>query len=248
MAARPLLLLSVLLGGLLGLKALALVDGVSAFLTEPAFASSPPPAEEHGDEHGDAEGDSHAEEESHAAPAEDTPREPVPPPPGLERRDAPIQMPTASQLSLETDLARRRRDLEQRAEALDTREQLLAVAEARYDARLVELEAVRAEIQGLLGQLETRRQESIDSQVNTFSQLEAPAAAAILVAMDAADPETLIEITQSLQSGNPRKFAAIMAEMPPAFAASLTSRLRASAQADPTRAIAEARDAVAAEG
>ncbi|XBQ15103.1 MAG: hypothetical protein ABL308_09025 [Oceanicaulis sp.] len=240
MSPRPLLLLAVLLGGLLALKALSLADGASAFFAERAFAAAPEAADDEAADPDD--GAATAEDES------DAPAGPAATPPALDRRAAPMQMPTASQLGLETDLARRRQELDRREDALDTREQLLAVAEARYDERLAELETVRSEIQDLLGQLDDQRQRRIDSIVSTYAQLEPDAAAPILQAMDDTDPETLLMVARQLQETNPRRFAAVMAEMEPGFAAGLTSRLRATADPQPSRAEAEARNAVAGEG
>ncbi|MGJ3230309.1 MAG: MotE family protein [Oceanicaulis sp.] len=231
MSPRPLLLLAVLLAGLLALKTLSLADGASTLFAERALAAPAEPEPE------TAEAPIEQDEEQ----VEQTP--PPPPPPARRER-----IPTASELSLETDLARRRQELAARAEALDTREQLLQVAEARYNERLSELHRLRDEIQGLLDELDAQRESEITAIVNTYGQLEPDAAAGILQAMDGADPETLLLVAGQLQDTNPRRFAAVLAEMQPGFAASLTSRLRARATPETGLAETEARHAAAGEG
>ena len=109
------------------------------------------------------------------------------------------------------------------------------------DDRVSELEALRDEVRGLLGMLDERRQEQIDAIVAVYSQLEPPAAADILTSMRETDQTTLLLVAEQLQNTNARKFAAIMAEMQPSFAAELTYMLRMRAEPPETTAEAEAR-------
>jgi flagellar motility protein MotE (MotC chaperone) len=163
-------------------------------------------------------------------------------PPADPREAARRELPTASRLGIERGLAERRRELDLREEALDTREQLIVVAERRVDDRITQLRTLRDEIQVLLGELDENRESQISSIVATYSQLEPDAAAGILVQMDATDPETLLLVAERLNSDTyRRRFAAIMAELPPQVAASLTTRLRARAEAAEARVQAEAR-------
>lgn len=234
-AVRPLFLLAVLLGGLFALKALSVADGALALLGEAAYAAAAPdePADEPDDDYADEAAD--AEEDA----------SPPPPPPNLQ---APMRAaPTAAQLGLERRLAERRRELDARDDELDTREQLLVVAERRVDERIAELHGLRDEVRELLGQLDDHRQQQIDSIVAVYAQLEPPAAADILQSMRQTDLQTLLMVAEQLQQDNPRRFAGVMAEMQPAFAAELTSLLRARAEPPETAAEAEARLA-AAEG
>jgi flagellar motility protein MotE (MotC chaperone) len=229
MGARPLLLLAVLLGGLLALKGLSLLDDVSALLTERAYAAAAAP-----------------EEEPPADEAEDEEADDLPPPPPL-REAARRELPSASRLGLERNLAERRRELDQREEGLDTREQLLVVAEQRVDDRIAQLETLRDEVQGLLGQLDDRREEQISEIVNTYLALEPDAAAGIFTAMRESDRETLFMVAERYQRQNPRRFSQVMAEMQPIYAAELTTNLRARAEALEATAEAEVRR-VAGEG
>jgi flagellar motility protein MotE (MotC chaperone) len=240
-------LLAVLLAGLLAMKTLSIADGAAGLFAERAMAASPEPEPEPISEPvselgtsggGEAEPDPQdAQAGSDATAAPDRPT--------MAPRS---RIPTQSELLLETDLAQRRRELVRRAEALDTREELLAVAQGRYDQRLVELHSLRDEIQGLLGELDARRETEVDAIVNTYGQLEPDAAAGILQAMQDTDPDTLLTVASALQSASARRFAAVMAEMDPAFAASLTSRLRARAAPEPSPVELEARNAAAGEG
>ena len=231
-AVRPLMLLTVVLAGLLGLKALSLADEAATLISERADAAGAPPADDgHGG--GDDYGDEPAE------PVDEGPApEPAPPLPAVPTMRA---APTTAQLGLERRLAERRRALDQREAELDTREQLLTVAELRVDDRVTELEALRDEVRGLLGMLDDRRQAQIDSIVAVYSQLEPPAAASILTSMRETDEMTLLLVAEQLQTSNARKFAAIMAEMAPDFAAELTFMLRMRAEPPETTAEAEAR-------
>lgn len=230
MGARPLLLLSVLLGGLFALKGLNLAGDATDFLSERAYAAETaepePPAEEPAadDEAGEGAPDA------------------APPPLPDAREAARRELPTASRLGLERNLAVRRRELDQREDALDTREQLLIVAERRVDDRIAQLETLRDEVQALLGQLESQEQDQIDAIVQTYAQLEPDAAAQIMVQMNQSDPDTLLMVAEQLNSDDfRRRFAAIMAELPPQIAASLTSQLRARAETAEARLQAEAR-------
>lgn len=224
---RPLMLLTVVLTGLLGLKALSLADEAATLISERAEAAGAPPAD-------DGYGDEEPAEEVDEGPAP-----PTAPPPSA--NPALRAAPTTAQLGLERRLAERRRSLDQREAELDTREQLLTVAEQRVDDRVTELEALRDEVRGLLGMLDERRQEQIDAIVAVYSQLEPPAAASILTSMRETDETTLLLVAEQLQNTNARKFAAIMAEMQPDFAARLTYMLRMRAEPPETTAEAEAR-------
>lgn len=232
-AVRPLMLLTVVLAGLLGLKGLSLADEAATLISERAEAAGAPPADDGhggGDDYGD---------EPPAEPVDEGPApEAAPPPPATPTLRA---APTTAQLGLERRLAERRRALDQREAELDTREQLLTVAELRVDDRVTELEALRDEVRGLLGMLDERRQAQIDSIVAVYSQLEPPAAASILTSMRETDETTLLLVAEQLQNSNARKFAAIMAEMAPDFAAELTFMLRMRAEPPETTAEAEAR-------
>lgn len=230
-AVRPLAILTLLLGALFALKALAFADGASLFFESRAeareSAASRQPAPQDADE-----------PEAVTEPVPEAPRAAPTDPAASFNEPA-----TASHGQLLTALAERRRQLDAREAELDTREGLLQVAESRVNSRIVRLEALQTEIQALLGQLDESRQGEIDALVSTYESLEPESAAIILREMDGTDPETVLLVTRDLQARSARKFAAIvgeMADIDPAFAASLTSRLRARAMPPETVAQLEA--------
>lgn len=227
MGARPLLLLSVLLGGLLALKSLSLADGAAAVFAERAYAAEEPPASE----------DERAPDAEAAEEAADDPPPPL-------RDAARRELPSASRLGLERNLAERRRELDQREDALDTREQLLVVAEQRMNERVDQLEALRDEVQALLGQLDDRREAQISEIVAAYLIMEPGDVAEVFTALRESDPQTLLLVAQRMQSQNPRRFAGVMAELAPMVAAELTTNLRARAEALEATAEAEARRVV----
>jgi len=225
-SVRPLYLLAVVLGGLLALKSLSLIDGAATLVSEQAWAAgAPPPSDDHGDE---------AEEPVDEGPA-------PPPPPPADAAPVLRAAPTAAQLGLERRLAERRRLLDQREAELGTREQLLTIAEQRIDDRAAELEVLRDEVRGLLGQLDEHRQAQVDAIVAVYAQLEPDAAASILTAMAATDETTLLLVAEKLQAENPRRFAGVMAAMEAPFAAQLTYMLRMRAEPPMSATEAEAR-------
>ncbi len=228
MGARPLLLLAVLLGGLLGLKSLSLADDAFAFFEARAYASATAAAAP----------DEEPVEDEDPEEADD-----LPPPPPL-RDAARRELPSASRLGLERNLAERRRELDQREAALDTREQLIIVAEQRVDERIAALETLRDEVQGLLGQLDDRREAQISEIVAAYLIMEPGDVSEVFSALRQSDPETLLLVAERMQSQNPRRFAGVMAELEPIIAAELTTNLRARAEALEATAEAEARRVV----
>lgn len=237
---RPLAILTLLLGALFTLKALAFADGASMFFEsraearESAAANPPAPAEEDARE-------PYVLTEPVPDPAPERTSPPArtgPGDPGLVMTD-----PTVSQGQLLTALAERRRALDAREAELDTREGLIQVAERRVESRIARLNALQGEIQTLLGELDESRQDEINALVDTYASLEPDSAAVILRQMDETDPETVLLVSRELQAESPRRFAAVvgeMADLDPVFAASLTSRLRARAAPPETLAQLEA--------
>ncbi|MCH8489704.1 MAG: hypothetical protein LAT81_07200 [Oceanicaulis sp.] len=222
-AARPLLLLSVVLAGLLAIKGLSLADGALTWLGESsAYAVDEP-----------------APAERERAPADDagTP----PPAPPLPEESAPVALPSQAELDLQSRVAQRMRALDRRAAELDTREQLIAVAEVRLDDREQRLIALRDEILALVGELDTARDTQLDAIVQVYATMEPEAAAPVLETLMVTDRDTLIQIAASLQAQNPRRYSQIMEAANARFVAELTTLLAARAQPPLTRAEMEAR-------
>ncbi|WBQ09654.1 hypothetical protein L2D01_12255 [Hyphomonadaceae bacterium ML37] len=223
-AARPLLLLSVVLAGLLALKGLSLADGAITWLGEAsAYAVEDP------------------------APADDEPAPPdesaeAPPPlPPLPDESAPMALPSQAELDLQSRVAQRMRALDRRAAELDTREQLITVAERRLDEREVQLLALRDDIQTLVDTLNAARDNQLGAIVQVYATMEPEAAAPVLETLMVTDRDTLIQIAAALQEMNARRYSQIMEAANPRFVADLTTLLAARAQPPLTRAEMEAR-------
>ncbi|WP_429912389.1 MotE family protein [Glycocaulis sp.] len=145
---------------------------------------------------------------------------------------------TRSQFQLCELVENRRVELDMREEELDTREALLEVAEQRIEARIARMEALETSLETLLGTLETERERRVGEIVSVYAQLEPENAAAIMSRMD---EDTLVLLAESLQRDQARRYAAILAEMDPGFAAELTLRLRSRANPPETQTEVEAR-------
>lgn len=220
---RPLLLISALLAGLFALKSVSLADGAIALVSAASAV----------------EASSAVSADAEAVP--DEPREPESPfRPGAARaaQEEAERERTASELDIITSLSRRRQELDLREADLDTRAALLEVAEERIETRIARLEDLRATLEDLLGQLESERGRRVGEIVQVYAQLEPENAAAIMSRMD---DETLLLVAEQLQREQGRRYAAILAEMEPGFAAELTLRLRARASPPETQAEVEAR-------
>lgn len=204
-AARPLLLLSVVLAGLLALKGLSLADGALTWLGEASAQAVEDPAP--------------AERERAPAGENDTP--PALPP--LPEESAPIALPSQAELDLQSRVAQRMRALDRRAAELDTREQLITVAERRLDEREVQLLALRDDIQALVDTLNTARDNQLDAIVQVYATMEPEAAAPVLETLMVTDRDTLIQIAASLQERNPRRYSQIMESANARFVAELTT-------------------------
>lgn len=235
-AARPLLMLGVLLAGLLALKSVSLGAGALDLLAaraEAQTAEDEPSAGEAGDD---------AEVAADAAPPAGPQSNASPSPfAGSAARQA--QSPSAAggalgdtraELELLSELSQRRRALDARAAELDTREQLIAVAEGRVERRIEALQTLKSEVETLLGTLDDRREAEIARIVEIYGALEPDAAANIIASLD---ESTRVLVAERMGS---RKLAAILAEMAPGDAAALTVRMRQ--RAAPPETVGELRD------
>ncbi len=219
---RPLLLISVLLAGLFALKSVSLADGALALVSAASAFELDAEAGQAAGQEERREDESPFRPASARAPSQDD----------LERER------TASELDIITSLSRRRQELDLREADLDTRAALLEVAEERIETRIARLEGLQANLEDLLGQLESERGRRVGEIVQVYAQLEPENAAAIMSRMD---DETLLLLAEQLQRDQGRRYAAILAEMEPGFAAELTLRLRARANPPATQAEVEAR-------
>lgn len=220
---RPLALIAILLAGMFALKSVSLADSAVALMSTQAA-----------DEPVDAEAAPPASVEPAGEPVALTP---APAPAFADEGDDEFNV-TRSQFQLCELVENRRVELDMREDDLDTREALLQVAEQRIEARIARMEALETSLESLLGTLETERTRRVGEIVAVYSQLEPENAAAIMSRMD---EDTLVLLAEALQREQGRRYAAILAEMDPGFAAELTLRLRSRANPPETQAEVEAR-------
>ncbi|MDB5428993.1 MAG: hypothetical protein JWP35_109, partial [Caulobacter sp.] len=145
-------------------------------------------------------------------------------------KPAAVCAPTAAELAKEAglspaelqqlqNLGARRDQLDQRENGMDTNLQLLAAAEAKVDAKLKELAAVKGEVTGLLHQVDAQQDVEINRMVAVYSAMKPKDAAARFVLLD---DNVRLPVAAKMKE---RTLAAILAQMPPADAKKLTESL-----------------------
>ena len=167
----------------------------------------------------------------HAAPP--TPAAASPAAPAVvAAKPAPVCAPSATELAREAGLSpaelqvlqslgARRDQLDQRAQGLDTQVSLIAAAEAKVDARITAMNALKAEMQSLLGQVDDKRAAEVDRMVKVFEVMKpADAAARFTLLSD----EVRLPIAAKMKE---RALSAMLAKMTPPEAKRLTEALAA---------------------
>ncbi|WP_296818029.1 hypothetical protein [Brevundimonas sp.] len=124
-----------------------------------------------------------------------------------------------AELRILQNLSERRGQLDARDVDFETQLPLLIAAEAKADERIAELTALRTEIQGLLGQVSEREQAEIDRLVQVYQAMRPRDAAPVFSRLP---DEVRLPVAAAMR---PRALAAIMAEMEPEAARTLTERL-----------------------
>lgn len=124
-----------------------------------------------------------------------------------------------SEISVLESLSLRRVELAKRAEALDTREQLLAAAEKRVEDRIAELKAIEARINQQIGRQDEENAKQLESLVSMYETMKPKDAARIFERLDMG---VLLDVVKRMQ---PRKMSAILAAMDPVVAQDLTVEL-----------------------
>lgn len=157
--------------------------------------------------HGEAEASG---EEGEAATADAAPVTPAP--------EAEPLISKSERTVLES-LAERREELDARSKELDTREQLLAAAEKRVEERVAELKEIEARINERIGAEDQANAERMAGLVSMYETMKPKDAARIFERLDMG---VLIDVVTRMQ---PRKMAAVLAEMDPVVAQDLTVEL-----------------------
>ncbi len=215
---RILPLVGVAMGGVLALNALAgaeglpqLLSGARAMAEEAAKPAKGPKA----DAAQTGEPKDVAARAAAAAPA---------------ARPAAVCAPTAAQLAKEAGLSpaelqvlqslgERRGQLDQREEQLNVQLALMAAAEAKLDAKVRALNALKTDISGLVNQVDAKEAAEVDRMVKVFEGMKPQLAAQRFVLLDDA---VRLPIASRMKE---RALSAIIAAMPPAEAKKLTEAL-----------------------
>ncbi len=113
----------------------------------------------------------------------------------------------------------RRVELDARDVDLASMLPLLATAEQKLDAKTVALEAVKAEVQALLGQVDDREKAEIDRLVAVYSAMRPREAARVFATLS---DDVRLPVAAAMR---PRSLAAVMAQMDPSAARILTEKL-----------------------
>jgi flagellar motility protein MotE (MotC chaperone) len=164
-------------------------------------------------------------------------------------RPAAVCAPTAAELAREANLSpaelrmlqslgARRGELDKREDDIDMQLQLLAAAEAKLDARVKALDALKGDIQGLLGQADAQQQAEVTRMVAVFSAMKPKDAAARMTVLD---DSVRLPIAAKMKE---RTLAAILAQMTPAEAKRMTESLAKRFEA--STSLAAARTAISA--
>jgi flagellar motility protein MotE (MotC chaperone) len=162
-------------------------------------------------------------------------------------KPAPVCAPTAAELAKEAGLSPaelqvlqslgdRRGQLDQREQDLDTQVQLMAAAETKLDARIKEMNGLKTDIQGLLGQADDQQAAETGRLIRVYEAMPPKDAAARMALMD---DSVRLPIASKMKE---RILAAVLAKMDPTDAKSLTEKL--ARRVGSAQAVANARSAV----
>lgn len=124
-----------------------------------------------------------------------------------------------AELRIIQSLQGRRTELDARDADLASMLPLLAAAEQKLDAKVAALEAVKAEVRVLLGQVSEQEKAENDRLVAVYSAMRPREAARVFATLD---DDVRLPVAAAMR---PRSLAAIMAQMEPAAARSLTEKL-----------------------
>ena len=143
---------------------------------------------------------------------------------------APVCAPTAAELAKEAGLSpaelqvlqslgTRRGELDQREGDLDTQVQLIAAAEAKLDARIKEMNGLKDDITGLLGQADQQQEAETARLIRVYEAMKPKDAAGRISLMD---DSVRLPMAAKMKE---RALSAILAQMSPEDAKSLTEKL-----------------------
>jgi flagellar motility protein MotE (MotC chaperone) len=131
-----------------------------------------------------------------------------------------------AELRLLQSLGTRRGELDQREKSMETQIALLAAAESKLDKKLKALEALKAEMKGMVGQAAEKEKAEIGRLVRVYENMKPKDAAAVMAQLD---DRVRLPVAGAMKE---RSLAAILAQMPPVEAKRLTEKLAARFTAD----------------
>ena len=126
---------------------------------------------------------------------------------------------TRSEIELLQELSRRRKELDGRERAIIQREGLLMAAESRLEVKINELELIKTDIETLITKYNAQEEEKFKGLVLIYEKMKPKDSARIF---DQLDIEILLEVFERMKAS---KSAAILAQMKPARAKEITSRI-----------------------
>ncbi|MFC5342773.1 MotE family protein [Brevundimonas staleyi] len=124
-----------------------------------------------------------------------------------------------AELRIIQSLSARRTELDARDADFATTLPLMVAAEQKLDAKITALNAIKAEVQGLLGQVDEREAAETARLVAVYSAMRPREAAAVFTTLD---DSVRLPIAAAMR---PRGLSAILAQMQPAAARELTEKL-----------------------
>ena len=134
---------------------------------------------------------------------------------------------SANEIIVLRSLQARREALDERETGVETREAAAVAAETRLQEQISELKAVETQIQGLLAQMDTKRDERMASLVKSYESMKPKDAARIFDSMEDA---VLLDLAKSMK---PATLAAVMSSMQTKRAEALTRMLADLSKAPP---------------
>lgn len=188
----------VTVAAVLGLKAVAMAEGVAETVAE-AGHDQP------------AAGDGHGEQTVTAAT---TPAQQCAAPSLAEMAGL-----SQSEVQVLQALSARRAELDARGEAMQTEDGLMLAAEQRLSERLAELRTLETHVNDLLGQLDQAQEQRLASLVDVYQRMRAKDAATVF---DGLEDDVLVQVASRMRQAN---LAEVMGRMDPNRARALTQML-----------------------
>ncbi len=124
-----------------------------------------------------------------------------------------------AELRIIQSLSTRRGELDARDQDFATMLPLMVAAEQKLDAKLQAMNALKGDLQTLVGQVSERERAEIDRLVSVYQAMRPKEAAAVFVTLN---DRVRLPVAAAMR---PRALAAILAQMPPAAARDLTEKL-----------------------